>query len=254
MFAVNAGTYLFVIIALCSVHADFKPKHQNAAGPWRQIREGLSVVRADRVMERILITVAVMSMFSLVFIYQMPKLAEEQLGLDGWKYNILFASFGLGAALGALAMGSFLAHVDRPRATRCGLAVMAPSCSSIFATTSLPAVAFPAVFVLGAAYFVIVTALLTMLQLRVDDRFRGRVMGLWMMAWAGLVPVGGLIAGPFIDRIGMQAVLLFGAAMALLLALLVNLNEPDDPVDHRDEILSDEAEEAADLALGETVV
>jgi hypothetical protein len=61
---------------------------------------------ADRVIERIILIISVMSLVSLVFIYQMPKLAEEELGLDGWRYNILFASFGLGAGLGALAMGS----------------------------------------------------------------------------------------------------------------------------------------------------
>nr|WP_291836046.1 hypothetical protein [Candidatus Microthrix sp.] len=38
------------------------------------------------------------------------------------------------------------------------------------------------------------TALSTTLQEEVDDEHRGRVMGLWMIAWAGLVPVGSLLA------------------------------------------------------------
>jgi MFS family permease len=90
-----------------------------------------------------------------------------------------------------------------------------------FATTTSPPVAYAAVFVTGASYFAVVTALSTILQLRVDDRVRGRVMGLWMMGWAGLVPLGGLLAGPLIDAVGIVWVLLFGAAVAAVLALAV---------------------------------
>jgi hypothetical protein len=50
-------------------------------------------------------------------------------------------------------------------------------------------------------------------------------MGLWMMGWAGLVPLGGLLAGPLIDAVGIVWVLLFGAAVAAALALAVR--EPD---------------------------
>ena len=48
-------------------------------------------------------------------------------------------------------------------------------------------------------------------------------MGLWMMGWAGLVPLGSLIAGPAIESVGISAVMLFGAGVALVLALTVDL-------------------------------
>lgn len=71
---------------------------------------------------------------------------------------------------------------------------------------------------LGFAYFTVVTALSTLLQQEVDDSQRGRVMGLWMLGWAGLVPLGALIAGKVIELTSTSAVLLFGALVALLLA------------------------------------
>ena len=52
-------------------------------------------------------------------------------------------------------------------------------------------------------------------------------MGLWMMAWAGLVPLGGLIAGPIIDTVGISAVLVFGAIVALILAFAIDLRDPE---------------------------
>jgi len=65
--------------------------------------------------------------------------------------------------------------------------------------------------------------------MRVSDDVRGRVMGLWMMGWAGLVPVGGLIAGPLIDAIGVAPVLVFGAVVAAALGILIDLDESTPP-------------------------
>ena len=52
-------------------------------------------------------------------------------------------------------------------------------------------------------------------------------MGLWMMAWAGLVPLGGLIAGPIIDSTSITVVLIFGAVVAAILGIVMDLTEPD---------------------------
>lgn len=222
VFVVNGLTYLFVILAVCSVDVDFSPKGNIDEGPLDQLRRGLRAAKTDPVVSRVLVTISVLSLCSLVFVYQMPLLASRQLGLSGWRFNLLFACFALGAALGALSMGSFLSGHDRGRVARVALFVFAVSLA-VFGTTHSPTVAFPAVFVLGGAYFVIITALSTTLQMQVADEVRGRIMGLWMMGWAGLVPLGSLIAGPVIDRTSISAVLVFGAVVALLLGLLVDL-------------------------------
>jgi predicted MFS family arabinose efflux permease len=226
VFAVNGLTYLFVIWAVMTVSVDFSPKGRSGVGPVEQMRVGLRAARADVLITRVLITISVLSLCSLIFIYQMPLLAEEHLGLSGWKFNLLFASFALGAAAGALSMGSFLSGHDRARTTRGGLFVFAVSLA-VFGTTSIVPLAFVMALVLGAAYFVIVTALSTTLQMRVADEVRGRVMGLWMMAWAGLVPLGGLIAGPIIDSVGISAVLVFGAVVAAILGVAIDLRDPE---------------------------
>ncbi len=226
VFALNGLTYLFVIWAVVTVNVDFSPKGHSDAGPIRQIREGIQAARRNTVISRVLITIAAFSFFSLIFIYQMPLLAEEHLGLSGWKFNLLFSSFALGAAGGALAMGSVLSSIDRAKMTKGGLLVFAVTLI-VFGTTRNQLIAFVTSFIVGAAYFVIVTALSTTIQIAVDDRVRGRVMGLWMMAWAGLVPLGGLVAGPIIDGIGISTVLVFGAAVAAVLGVVMNLTEPD---------------------------
>lgn len=226
VFALNGLTYAFVIAALMSVDVDFSPTGRRGEPPLTQLRRGLSAAKADALVTRVLVTISLLSTCSLVFIYQMPLLAERQLGLTGWRFNLLFASFALGAACGALAMGSALSRRDRAATTRVALGVFAVALAVFGTTRSVPA-AFVSAVVCGGCYFVTVTALSTTLQMRVPDEVRGRVMGLWMMAWAGLVPLGGLIAGPIIDLVGISPVLLFGAAVAAALAALVDLRDPD---------------------------
>ena len=52
---------------------------------------------------------------------------------------------------------------------------------------------------MGLAYFAVITSLSTVLQQRLDDSNRGRVMALWIMGFGGTVPIGNLIAGPLIE-------------------------------------------------------
>jgi predicted MFS family arabinose efflux permease len=226
VFFVNGLTYLFVVFAVLTVKVDFSPKGQKGSGPIEQMRQGLQAVRADRVITRVIVSMAVLSMCSLIFIYQMPLVAQEHFELAGWKFNLLFATFALGAALGALSMGSFLSGHNRAKVTRVALAVFALALAVFGIDTVLP-LGFVSAFALGASYFVIVTALSTTLQMRAPDEVRGRIMGLWMMAWAGLVPLGALVAGPIIDAVGIAAVLLFGAVVAVGLAVLIDLSEPE---------------------------
>ena len=228
VFASNGLTYLFVVWAVGTVKADFSPQGVGGSGPWRQIADGFAAARADAVLTRVLVTISVFSLCTLVFIYQMPLIAEQRFDIDGIAYTLLFASFALGAALGAISMGTVFSEAARSKMSTRSLVVFGVALT-VFAFTTSPWVAFPAVFVTGAAYFVLVTALSTTLQLRVHDSVRGRVMGLWMMGWAGLVPVGGLIAGPVIDRVGVVPVLLFGAAVAIALAVVIDLDESAPP-------------------------
>ena len=87
-----------------------------------------------------------------------------------------------------------------------------------FALTRTPAPAFPIAVLLGFAYFSTVTSLSSVVQQRVSEAERGRVMALWIMSFGGTVPIGALIAGPLIEATSITDVMLFGAVMAAVLA------------------------------------
>lgn len=226
VFAFNAATYLFVIAAVAIVKFDSAPVRragQEREGPLRQLVQGIAAARQHTVIARVLITVSAYSLFSLVFIYQMKGFSREVLQLPDDRFGLLFATFGIGAAAGAIAVGTTLSTIDRTRLVRAALGGFAIGLTWLALLTS-PPLAFPLLAVIGFCYFVVITSLSTALQEAVADDVRGRVMGLWMMGWAGLVPVGSLIAGYVIRRTGYPPVLIAGAVVAAALIGIADLS------------------------------
>ena len=87
-----------------------------------------------------------------------------------------------------------------------------------FGLVRTPGPAFVVGALLGFAYFGTTTSMNTILQSRLEDHQRGRVMSLWFMAFGGTVPLGNLVFAPVMDAIGARWVLLGGAVWALVLA------------------------------------
>jgi MFS family permease len=223
VFAVNAVTYLFVVAALLMVSLPPVPRTAGSTGRggwWRELTAGLSLARHDRVVGRSLVTVFAFSLLALAFIGQMPVLAAHNLGIDlsgSPQYGILYASFAVGALCGALAVGTVLARISTPTQVRACLVGYGASLAAL-ALERHPVPADVNVAVTGAFYFAFVTALATTLQARLDDHVRGRVMALWTMGFGGTVGLGNLLIGPVVAAVGITNVLLFGAAVALVLA------------------------------------
>lgn len=219
VFGVNAASYLVAIGALAAVHPPAAPHHGDA-GVLARLREGFRAVRADPVLAWALRTIGLFSFFCLPFLSLLPAIAEDLYGIAprSTSYAVLFATFGLGSALGAVAVGTMLAGRPLVRLVQGGFACFVVALGAL-ASSSATGLAYPAVFAVGATYFVAITALSTSLQQRLDHRIRGRVMALWFMFFGGTIPIGAALAGVLADRTSLRLVLGIGAVAAGGLAL-----------------------------------
>jgi MFS family permease len=217
-FLFNAVTYLFVVFALLSVHLPATPDAGHQPG-WRQFTAGIDLARRQPVTSRLLISVFTFSLLSLPYVGLFPAVAEKNFGIDEKTamYKWLYATWGFGACLGGLAVGTVFVAWDKRRLIRLGFASFAVALA-VFALVREPIGAFTSGFVLGFFYFGTMTCMLTILQSRLADNERGRVLSLWFMAFGGTVPLGNLIFGPVMDATGARVVLLGGAVWAAGLA------------------------------------
>ncbi len=224
VFVGNALSYLFIIGALLTVVVPRVIVDPSEPTGLRRLMGGFVAARRDRVVGRCLVVMTLFSLFSLAFVVQMPTIASNNLGINpsDTAYGFFYATFGTGAVVGALSIGTFLATRPLERLVRIGLVGFAVALATLALLRSAP-LAFPVVFVLGFFYFGTVTSLSTVLQQRLDNQVRGRVMALWIMAFGGTVAIGGLAAGPLIELTSVTAVMLVGAAVALLLVPAADL-------------------------------
>ena len=230
VFAANGLSYLFVIASLLTVRLPAPAPHPGGPRGVRRLGAGLAVARRDPVVGRCLVTVVVFSLLALTFVGQLPVVAERNLGIDerSAAYGVLYACLGVGAVAGALSIGTVFSGRPKEALVRQALVAYAGALAT-FALVRSPVLAYPVMLVVGVTYFAFITSLSTVLQQGLADHERGGVMALWIMGFGGTVPIGNLLAGPIIEATSMSAVMLAGAAAALVLSFYARLR-PATPI------------------------
>ena len=225
VFLGNAISYAAVIAVLLRVRLP-NPPTTGTQGLHR-LFEGVRYARNHPVVWRCLVIIFTFSLFCLPFITQLPKIAGDALGIvpKSTGYGVLYATFGFGAVVGALSIGSVFASASKPLLTRYGLVGFAVILVA-FGSLRVAPPAYPVIFCLGAVYFAVITSLSTILQQDLDDAVRGKVMALWIMGFGGTVPFGGLAGGFLIERFGTSPLLVGGGVVALGLTLYARLERP----------------------------
>jgi MFS family permease len=231
VFLGNAVSYLFVIAAIARLHLPpvHVPDDIEEERGLRRLTSGFRIARRDPIIGRALITIATFSSLCLLWVGQFPVFAAENLGLDeeSLAYGLLYACFGLGAAVGSISIGTVFARTSKAVLVRWGLLAYA-ALLAVYALLGSPAPAYVVVVLLGASYFGSITALNTAMQARLANHERGRVMALWMMGFGGMVSVANLVLAPLVDAVGMPPLMIFGALVAVWLARFADVRSPEE--------------------------
>jgi predicted MFS family arabinose efflux permease len=130
----------------------------------------------------------------------LPYVAKEiyQTGQIGLGY--LVAGFASGALVGSIVLSRRAGTIRPARMMIIGCSVWYVMIV-VFAQMTTPAAGIAALFVAGCAQSLGMVSMATLILRTTEARYRGRVMGLRMMAIYG-VPLGLLLSGPLITRYG----------------------------------------------------
>jgi MFS family permease len=169
-------------------------------------------------MRLVLAIVTVVSTVGFNFHVILPLLASDTLRAGPEVFGILSAFFGGGALVGALlsaALGraSWKVLMLGTGGFSVSLLALAPL-ASVWACAAL-------LFVAGTCFTLWTSNANTILQLGAPDHLRGRVVSLYLWAFAGLAPVGGLLAGWLCDRGGTQLSFAVAGATGLAMTAIV---------------------------------
>ena len=158
-----------------------------------RLLDGVLHAREKKPAGSALILVGVMSIFGVSHVVLSPAFTSDALGRPASDFAWLGASTGFGALIGALAAGSFTQQATLRR----GAILAIPYCLLLsgFSRVTDFTVAVLIQILVGFFYIASFTTLQVVVQEVVTENFRGRVMSLFNIAWAGLVPIGSLLMG-----------------------------------------------------------
>ena len=221
-FLVNAVSYVAVLGALLVVRAGRTPE-AGAAGRAEVggFRSALAYTRRHPGLLLTIVTVGVVAFLGSPVVLLAPVFAREVFHVGEAAYGFLAAAFGIGATVGAVVLGAYGDDLRRSRLTTVAIGVYGLALVGM-GLTPVYGGGLVAMFVIGAGYLVVVSALNTALQESVEPRFRGRVVALYFMAFTGGYPLGALLQGWLADLVGVRPVVAgAGLVLAGFAALLV---------------------------------
>jgi MFS family permease len=218
------GIALFYGISLLltlQIHASGR-SYEGRASPWRDLREGVAYVwntphfRATLALA-LLVNVTAYPITGSVLAYVVRDIYEA--GQTGLGY--LVASFSTGAVVGSLMLG-MKGGLLRPARMMLAYSIGWHAALLVFAQLETLPSGVAILCIAGFMQSLCMVPMSVMLLRTSDPRFRGRLMGVRMMAVYGM-PIGLLAGGPIIDVFGFMpmatAYSLAGIGLTLLIAV-----------------------------------
>jgi len=200
----------FAVAALCSVSFALvllraprtPPRDARARRPTRTV---LRYVRRDVRTLVLLLGVAAIGVGTDPSTTLAPAISAD-LGHGTTLVGPFATAFGIGAGIGFLLIpvARRLSGLERYGTTGVGLLAVGVAGLLVGGT---PAVVLGAFVVCGAGLTVALTGLSAALQLRAPEGLRGRIMGLWSLAFLGSRPFAGAFNGALADAVSLQAAL-----------------------------------------------
>lgn len=199
-FAVNAASYLTVLIGLALIRLPRREIPAATDSPWEGMRAGIAFVRNEPRLRGLVEVISVMSILATPTLALMPVMARDQLALGAGGYGLLLSAVGIGGLIGALALAASSRRLPRGKVLMrsqltCAFLVFALS------LTRIPGIAY--VLLLGTGFVFIVNSALgnTILQSIVPDEYRGRLMSIYSLIVVGLPQVIGAFAAGAVARV-----------------------------------------------------
>ena len=230
MFALGAAGFAVMAAVMASLRSTREA--QAPTGPsGREFLDGLRFVATERMFLTLILLTYATTFFGISYVQLMPAFARL-LGVGETGFGLMLSCTGIGSVTGTLIVASLQRspHLGRLMLASLGGAALAflafNACVALLAghpAGYLAALVCSVVAAMCTSMFLV--ASMTVMQLAVPDRLRGRVMGLHGICFS-LIPLGGLLAGAVANVTSPPTAAALNAALLGLVILLVAVTQP----------------------------
>jgi MFS family permease len=201
-FALNALSFVAVIISLLLMKLPVYVKKPHKKDVWGELVEGLEYIKRTPSIRSLILMLAVMSLFVLPFSNTLiPYFARDVFKGDSRTFGIIDSCIGLGAFSGAIFLASLKPGTDLRRVLAINTVVFG-SGLILFSHEHIYWLALFFAVITGFGMMSQITVTNTLLQTTANPKMRGRVISWYAMAFFGMQPLGGLLIGWVSEKVG----------------------------------------------------
>ena len=230
VFALGAAGFA----TMAGVMASFGPTgqtHGPAAPSGREFVDGLRFIATERLFLLLILLTYATTFFGISYVQLMPAFVR-MLGVGETGFGLLLSATGLGSVTGTLIVASLQRS---PRLGRLMLAALGGAALALLAFNAAVALlsTHPAGYVIALVCAVLaalctsifLVSSMTVMQLAVPDRLRGRVMGVHGICFS-LIPLGGLLGGAVADATSPPFAAALNAGVLALIVVIAAATQP----------------------------
>jgi MFS family permease len=204
-----------VIIALLMMRIDQPESRRSDESPIKSFIEGFRFAMTDVPIRSAILLLSLLSLFGLQYSVFLPIYAQDILHGGAKTLGLLMSAAGVGAVLGALQFAARTEYKGLARwiASTC---IVCAVCLLLFGFASSFWLCAVLLFIVGFAATSQMAATNTIIQQRVPDEMRSRLMAVYATTFMGVQPIGALLAGVVAKHIGApHTLMLFGSAVLI---------------------------------------
>jgi MFS family permease len=215
--AIDAVSFGLSAIALAALRTDLRAPVDRVQPPiLSAIREGIDYVIASPVLRSIIPIWTIVAVLIAPLVTALAVRVTRDLGQPSSTLGALLATYGVGTVIGSLVSARIINYV-RPGIVLLAGNIIVGSALVVVALESYVPVLFGAALVAGAAQSMTLVTYITLRTAYSPDEFLGRIGSTARTISIGLQPIGLLIGGALIDRIGGSTTMaLMGITIALV--------------------------------------
>ncbi len=219
-FTLNGLSFIAVIVALALMKLKALAPVGRRGSPMLELREGLHYVVHHQYIGVLIAMIGVSGLFGASLFSLFPAWAVAVLHGNETTNGLLLSARGVGALIGALFIASLGRFRFKGRVLTFGSFAF-PILMLVFsALRGLPFSLLTLVAV-GFAQILTFNLINALVQTQSEDRYRGRVMGVYSLVFFGSMPIGALVAGAIAQQTSEQLAVVLGASVLLVSAVLL---------------------------------
>jgi MFS family permease len=217
-FGINGISFLFVIAAILALR-DIHVPPAATESIVDQMKDGLRYVRQSHNLRAVTVLGFIGAFLGLPLLTFLPVITRDVFNQDVGFYSRLMTFSGAGAVTGALVVAYIGKHRHIGKLLLIFLALFGAAMAA-FSLSNTPALSAAILFIAGALLVMCFSLTTSLAQLLAPAELRGRVVSIYMLAFRGGSPLGGLFSGWLVTQVGSAPkVLMFNGITLTIVAL-----------------------------------